>query len=145
MAIYYRRHSRLTSPGALITNFSGPDLTAHKGAHETLVSYYLFPKKFNEGGKEGAICNGYLCDSREDKKLFVDLVKGHFDEHYGYYITRQVIDLAEVIIPWIRIANNHSTWKEFFSKTPAELGTAIEHMRHFHGVEGGDIIVEPEA
>ncbi len=121
------RHHRLNSPGALITNFACPDFEniKQKDNYLYLVSNYLFPKNYLESiDKEGSpICiEGPSIQNPHDTikecfSNFVNQVKNNFDFYYGQYITRQIFDIASVIIPWIRILNS-GYWNHFFNQQP---------------------------
>jgi len=147
------RHQRLASPGVLVTNFASPDTTNQplfdKYAH--LVAHYLWPKSFLEGltknkevtWMEGPVFQGWT------PKSFLTRVKKNFGEYYGQYITRQIFDLATVVVPSLRLVNGY--WGEFFKSDPkaiseltSRLTTLTEDESEDDGIEpNGDALIEP--
>jgi hypothetical protein len=157
------KHHRLESPGALITNFSSPDITnaQQHDQFSRFIASYLYPKTFLEyihedgspGANEGPVCQGWLLDERDtiyeeqddsDKQtLFLDVVKNNFGHYYGQYITRQLMDLGSVIMPWLRLTRS-SYWQRLFEGSPVEVAKLAKAMTKFdEEYGGGDVIVDP--
>lgn len=142
-------HQRLNSPGALITNFSHPDLedNLQREFFTHLVSNYLYPKDFIEGlappGSgyvEGPVAQSLSPDSPPS---FRAKVERDFPFFYGQYITRQLFDLASVIVPWVRVCNSMS-WNGLFQPPSKSVESHVKPLQSFtRQGTGGDIIVEP--
>lgn len=104
------RHGALAPLGVLITNFSRPDISqAHTlESYASLVAAYLYPKGFVE--RDGSMVEGpetqgyYLTSADGPAECFTSAVKNDFDAHYGAFITRQIIDIAEIIAPAVRLS-----------------------------------------
>lgn len=144
------RHQRLASPGVLITNFASPDLSSpsqfDRYAH--LVAHYLWPKGFLEGATtagEPAAIEGPVFQGWQPKN-FLDRVKADFGEYYGQYITRQIFDLATVIVPSLRMVNSY--WGEFSREDPKVVGELAARLTTMSESEedeiepNGDALVE---
>lgn len=122
------RYQRLSPLGALITNFSKPDISdkSQLVAYSDLVSSYLYPKGALESGKkhrnldDGPETHGYAPRSNEADESFVHEVRGNFSKYYGQFITRQLFDLASFISPISRISNT-DLWASLFTMTPQEI------------------------
>lgn len=142
-------HQRLESPGVLISNFAHPDLTneVEREFFTFLVGSYLYPKDFLEGltapfasFSEGPLVHGFEPDSG---RSFADLIRSDFHYFYGQYITRQLFDLASLIVPWMRLANS-TAWAGLFTSNPKSIKKEISPWQSFSADDdGGDIIVEP--
>jgi hypothetical protein len=148
------RHHRLSSPGVIITNFASPDLsdTLQHDNYSYLVSSYLYNKSFIEGyhkdnydepvAVEGPPVYSLLPDSNDPNESFLSYVRDNFHFYYSQYITRQIFDLASVIIPWVRFANA-PYWNKFFTVTPKDIQPYASKMQCFDkNWGGGDIITE---
>lgn len=122
------RYQRLSHLGALITNFSKPDVSdeSQLAAYSDLISSYLYPKGTLESGKkrwnldDGAEAHGYVPRSNEEGESFVHKVRGSFPDYYGQYITRQLFDLASFISPISRLSNT-DLWASLFTMSPKEI------------------------
>lgn len=102
------RHGALAPLGVLITNFSRPNVNFEREmkTYSALVAAYLFPKGFVEQDGnmvEGPPVHGFelRCDDAEE--CFTTKVQGEFEVHYGAFITRHVMDIAEIIAPTMRL------------------------------------------
>ena len=99
------KYSRLNSPGAIITNFSSPDM--HNEGEKIddwveVIANYLFFKKYPNdvlSVKEGKIVNVNF------KKLEKE-VKSNFKLYYGEFISALLRDIPSVIVPIQRISDN---------------------------------------
>ena len=159
------RHHRLASPGALITNFACPDMASPQQVerYTRLVAAYLYPKGFLEfvhkngepGATEGPICEGLLLDERDwtsdqagesqPPRQFLDLVRADFPSYYGQYITRQLMDLASVIAPWIRLLG--STYgPRLFTADFAKIAEQACQMNAFdqRTGDGGEVVADAD-
>ena len=103
------RHGALAPLGVLITNFARPDVSKPDTLdhYAALVSSYLFPKGFAEKDDrmlEGPVCQGFVPQGGEgDDRCFLTEVKEHFESYYGAFITRHLMDIAEIIAPTVRL------------------------------------------
>lgn len=142
-------HHAINSPGVLITNFALPsEKQDGKGLDllTKLVASYLYPKSFLESNDnqskihaEGAV---HRYDCFDD---WLVEVQDNMDFYYGHYITRLIIDLASVIVPYDNFPRKHGLFEQFFNlKNKNELNNKINELYHFSGDEdGGNAIVEP--
>lgn len=127
----------LNSPGVLITNFSLPSSEQDEPGRKLLtelVASYLYPKDFleakdedgNEFMAEGPICMGYelseyFFPDEDDDELgecynWSKEVFDKLDDYYGQYITRLIMDIAAVIIPYQKFASSSKYISHFFPK-----------------------------
>jgi len=87
----------LNSPGVLITNFALPSKVESKEAYQSLAklaSLYLYPKKYiNENFQPG--------EWGMDQNEWYEFVKKDFENYYGEFITRFIMDYASVFLPLI--------------------------------------------
>ncbi|CAO3416982.1 hypothetical protein [Azospirillum argentinense] len=133
------RFSALSPLGVLITNFAKPDLSEDrdKKNFSHLIASYLYPKSFMESAKgrmiDGPIPQNFFmpsdvleeddADSEDfpfDKdKCFVDEVANNFEQHYGAFITRHLMDIASIVAPTTRLIDS-GLWKILFSEKPIE-------------------------
>lgn len=146
------RYQRLSSLGVLITNFATPDLAAptQLDAHSDLVAAYLYPKAMLESGdldwnlREGAAAYGKVPKEIGSEDSFFDEVQANFPIYYGQYITRQLFDLASVIVPLSRLAGTN-LWSYFFNKTPAEMAAESQLQITFdEDGGGGEYVVDAD-
>jgi len=127
------RHGALAPLGVLITNFSRPDISkAHTlDTYSALVAAYLYPKGFTERDGamiEGPVAYGFLLKNDETPEVcFTTEVMNDFDAHYGAFITRHVMDIAEIIAPVTRLASS-GLQKVLFSE---DLEAAAARGRRF--------------
>ena len=123
----------LNSPGILITNFSLPSETQDRIGRELiakLVAIYLFRKTFlespdplepdikyynkytkNENLIPYAIYEGHIGLTFLEWK---DRVLQHLEEYYSQFITRLLIDLSSMIIPYYTFSTNKSYMNQLF-------------------------------
>lgn len=98
--------------GVLISNFSRPDISKSHTLtdYASLVASYLFPKGFVEADGsmiEGPSVHGNeLRNSTDDAGCFVSKVEADFEVHYGSFITRQIMDIAEIVAPTVRLISS---------------------------------------
>ncbi len=98
--------------GVLISNFSRPDISKPHTLtdYASLVASYLFPKGFVEDNGsmiEGPSAYGYdLRNQTNNAKCFLSKVQADFEAHYGAFITRQIIDIAEIVAPTVRLTSS---------------------------------------
>lgn len=143
-------HHAINSPGVLITNVSLPNQTQDsKGLNfiTKLVASYLYPKDFlekkepdapNENFIEGAdICGIEFNDWMKE-------IQGNIDFYYGQYITRLIIDIASIVIPYDNFPQKNGLFEQLFDLTnKSELTKIINELYHFSEEGyGGDIIAE---
>jgi hypothetical protein len=136
----------LNSPGVIITNFALPTQEQDPKGRELLsklVALYLYPKEFLENNDlchmtEGPICNGISID---DWFLEVD---SNLECYYSQFITRLVIDLCTVIVPFSSLAGNTQYMSRFFTKLESKkLDVLLHYFYHFsRNGGGGDVITE---
>ena len=96
------RYNRLNSIGALITNFSAPDLTKENTELIELISLYLYFK--NSSAK--IICTD---DEKIISQDFLSLKKDVENDFYRYYdtfISAVIRDIGSVIVPVQKIKSN---------------------------------------
>lgn len=116
----------LNSPGVLITNVSlpleGKD-SIGRALISKLVSFYLYPKAFLEREQkftdeddsydnleEGAMSFEYTLDE------WFDLINSNLEEYYGQFVTRLLMDIATIIVPYYSFASNRSYMSNFFKE-----------------------------
>ena len=103
------RYGALAPLGVLISNFSRPDISKPhtRTDYSSLVASYLFPKGFVEDDGsmiEGPPCYGYdLRNADDSAECFLSKVEADFEAHYGSFITRQIMDIAEIVAPTVRL------------------------------------------
>ncbi len=143
-------HHVINSPGVLITNVSLPsEVQDSKGLNLLikLVASYLYPKDFlenknnlNDNFVEGALAYGFNFDD------WVLEVQNNIEFYYSQYITRLIIDLASIIVPYDNFSTIHGLFEQFFDiKNKTELKKKIDELYHFsENGEGGCIISDPE-
>ncbi|NER79220.1 MAG: class I SAM-dependent methyltransferase [Leptolyngbya sp. SIO1D8] len=141
-------HHAINSPGVLITNFSLPNKKQDgKGLDvlTKLVASYLYPKSFletkdsqSENFTEGPIASDYKFDD------WLSEVRANMDFYYGQYITRLLIDLASIIVPYDNFPRKSGLFEQFFNlKDKAELKNMVNNLYHFSEDEsGGSIIID---
>ena len=120
------RHHRLASPGVLVTNFAAPVDTTD---HARLVAASLYPRDFLEyehDNRESGAADG-VTSYGLDLDEFQAQVALSFDDYYGQYITRQLFDLACLVVPWVRTIEAPQ-WGQFFSEEPKRVASAAEAM-----------------
>jgi hypothetical protein len=143
-------HHAINSPGILITNFALPNKKQDSKGLDLLtklVASYLYPKSFlenkdepSENFAEGAIA----CDFRFDDWIIE--VQDNIEFYYGNYITRLIIDLASVMVPYDNFSRKHGLFEQFFNlKNGAKLKKKIDELYHFSEDEdGGYVVVDPD-
>lgn len=145
------RTSSLSPLGVLVTNFAEPDVS--KGhtleTYSSLVAAYLFPKGFVEDDGvmiEGPPVHGYSAydhepcsepsadsvedddaDWDQDSPSFPEEVRTNFSANYGSFITRQIMDIAEIVAPTTRITDG-GLYKVLFDE---DLAKAAARGRRF--------------
>lgn len=141
-------HHAINSPGILITNFSLPSTKQDSKGLDLLtklVASYLYPKDFLEDKDEpsdnfveGAIACGFSFDD------WLIEVQDNIEFYYGHYITRLIIDLASIMVPYDNFPRKHGLFEQFFNlKNRAELRKRIDELYHFsEDGDGGDVISE---
>ena len=142
-------HHVINSPGILITNVALPNHKQDiKGTNflVNLVASYLYPKIFledknnsSENFIEGAQANGFTFDD------WILEVQKNIDFYYSHYITRLIIDIASVIVPYDNFPRKHGLFEQFFTiNNKSELNKKIDELYHFtEDDNGGDVIVDP--
>lgn len=106
------RYGALAPLGVLISNFSRPDISKPHTLtdYASLVASYLFPKGFMEADGsmiEGPPAYGYdLRNPTNSAECFLSKVEADFEEHYGAFITRQIMDIAEIVAPTVRLTSS---------------------------------------
>lgn len=139
----------LSSPGALITNFSLPTNEQDEVGRlllSKLVSCYLYPKSFIEDNEseenfsEGAVVNGFNPDEWHEK------VSGDLDYYYGQFVTRLLIDHASLISTYNRFPKKNFLYNKFFNADENSLLKDLKD-RYFHFNDedeggGGNVIVD---
>lgn len=145
------RYSALSPLGVLVTNFAEPDVSKSDTLenYSSLVAAYLFPKSFVEDDGhmiEGPPVYGYSAYDREsapeptgdgsedydedgdrDSLSFPEEVRTNFSAHYGSFISRQIMDIAEIVAPTKRLVDG-GLYKVLFDK---DLSKAVERGRRF--------------
>ncbi len=92
---------RLNSPGIVITNFASTD---EIDDFSKLIAQYLFFKDNLFTRNEKELVNFEIL---EDQIVnFKELINKNFEEYYGEFITRVLMDLSTSIIPGQRFANS---------------------------------------
>lgn len=144
----------INSPGILITNVSLPNQHGDKKGLDLitkLVASYLYPKDFLEN-KDDSDENWIEC--QQQFGCFNDWmaeVESNIEFYYSQYITRLIIDIASVIIPYDNFLRNQENgfFKHFFilnNKNKSKLHKKIDELYHFSkddDGDGGDIIIDP--
>ncbi|MBO1050503.1 MULTISPECIES: class I SAM-dependent methyltransferase [Dolichospermum] len=144
-------HHAINSPGVLITNVSLPNQQQDPKGFDLitkLVASYLYPKDFleqeesnedNENWVEGAISGSFSFNN------WLTEIQNNIDFYYGQYITRLIIDIASVVVPYNNFTQKHGLFEQFFNlKNKSELEKRINELYHVSEEgEGGDIIDEP--
>ncbi|WP_282028453.1 class I SAM-dependent methyltransferase [Paracoccus marcusii] len=106
------KYGALAPLGVLISNFSRPDISKPNTLNDyaSLVASYLFPKGFVEAEGsmiEGPPVYGYkLRNPTNSGECFLSKVEADFDGHYGAFITRQIMDIAEIVAPTVRLTSS---------------------------------------
>jgi hypothetical protein len=127
------KHGALAPLGVLISNFSRPDISKPHTLtdYASLVASYLFPKGFLETDGstiEGPLAHGYeLRNPTNSAECFLSKVEADFEKHYGAFITRQIMDIAEIVAPTVRL-NNSKLHKVLFEE---DLKKATARGRRF--------------
>lgn len=98
---------RLNSNGVLITNYSVPDLSKDQRELAELISIYMYFK--NEKPKEFKIV-GERIELEELNKM-INRVNENLAYYYGEFISLVIRDVASIIVPVQKLANN-----DYFSK-----------------------------
>ena len=104
---YVFRYNKLTSPGALITNFSFPQEQSTSDSNEKdlrglLVTEYLKYRLYNTLMSKGSL---------EENAKFLD--ERSLKDNYGDYITYQVLDSAYLYIPALRmLTSTNPLWDQ---------------------------------
>jgi hypothetical protein len=158
------RQSALAPFGVLITNFSRPDISKPHTSRDysSLVAAYLYPKAFldafdcdDQTFTDGAVGHGwdlfrpdtdgaggtdeesFEADKAAPDAYFADQVSDSFDDYYGSFITRHVMDIAAIVAPATRLANS-KLWSALFAPVEEVLAQARKDE------EDGDAAVETE-
>lgn len=98
------KYHRLSSPGAVITNFAEPDFnhTNIKEQYLELLTLYFWCKDYPN---EKVICEGEKLNSFHYTKLRND-VANNLRDYYGEFVRRITMDIASILIPMLRICNS---------------------------------------
>lgn len=133
------RTNSLSPLGVLVTNFAEPDVTKQHTLEQysSIVAAYLFPKAFVE--KDGCMIEGppsygfsaydYIpksesadeadgsdeSDWEQGMPSFPEKVRNEFSSQYGSFITRQIMDIAEIVAPTVRLVDS-GLYKILFDK-----------------------------
>lgn len=145
------RSNSLSPLGVLVTNFAEPDVTKSQTLEQysSLVAAYLYPKAFveNDGCMiEGPPVYGYSPydylpnlepvgsgDEDDDQAWerdmpsFPEKVRSEFSSQYGSFITRQIMDIAEIVAPTLRLVDS-GLYKILFDQ---DLAKAASRGRRF--------------
>ena len=117
---YIFLYNKLTSPGALITNFSFPP-EAKDVANDSHVSERSSFEHIAKGYLQYRLWNTLkfydLCPDPEELRA-LEIDSRSIEENYGDYITFQVIDSAYLYIPAYRMLSSErqSLWDQLFVK-----------------------------
>lgn len=143
------KHS-LNSPGALITNFALPtkeqDATG-RTLLAKLVACYLYPKGFVEStDSESNFSEGPVAHSLDPSEWY-QTVLADLDCYYGQFVTRLLMDHANLISPYNRFPRHNSLFGKFFDvKDGASLKSKLHELFHFNENDeegsGGNVIVD---
>lgn len=163
------RHSALAPLGVLITNFSEPDISKDDTVCQNythLVASYLFPKSFldtfdnpEHTTTDGAESSGFtlLASASQEEQVeeaedgaeieypdrdFVEEVKNKFRNYYGSFITRQIVDIASIIAPMVRLMKSPLA-KELVEKLDAAKKKGRRFVMFDPNCDDGDAISEP--
>ena len=145
-------HHAINSPGVLITNVSLPNQQQDPKGFDLitkLVASYLYPKGFlekkepsdkNENWLEGAISNSFSFNN------WLTEIENNINFYYGQYITRLIMDIASIVVPYDNFPQKHGLFEQFFDlKNKSELKKRINELYHFSdNGDGGDIIIDPD-
>ncbi len=134
---YIFLYNKLTSPGALITNFSFPPEQEHvandshvseRSSFEHITKEYLQYRLWNTKHQD----YGTYEQLREAK-----IDSQSIDEKYGDYITFQVIDSAYLYIPAYRMLSSEkqSLWDQLFVKKKDFLN-GVKEAEWSQGLQG---------
>lgn len=144
------RYQRLNSLGVLVTNFAGPDLGNESltRSYADLVAAYLYPREMLESEDpewnltEGANAYGKVPKKDGDESSFFHEVLRELPRYYGNYVTRQLFDLASLIVPLSRLAAG-GLWETLFAQDVKTTAKAAQYLKHFDEEdEGGSYIVD---
>lgn len=109
-------HNKLTSPGALITNFSFPPAQAPEQDKENLLPQL----EDEERNRIKVLAETYLKYREYNTPLsFQDHSEKNtrsVEDTYSDYITRQVIDSAALYIPALKMLLSSTLWDQLYSK-----------------------------
>lgn len=142
-----QRHA-LNSPGILISNTAFPSEGQDKvgWSHLTkLVTCYLYPKAFLETDEGGGFIEGPIC-SGLDPNEFLDEVQNQSEKYYSQFLTRLIMDISSVIVPYQSFAGVVQVMNTFFrvSDRPT-LEAEIARFYHFEeDYSGGNVVCDPE-
>ena len=114
----------LNSPGVLITNFALPSEEQDKQGRELLAkltTLYLYPKRF---------INSKICISEQGIEIneMIKLVEENLEFYYGEFISRLIMDLASVIVPYSKLANNKEYFNNFFDISENDKKKALRNL-----------------
>lgn len=112
-------HSKLVSPGILITNFGLPKNDEknepYRNKIDLFAANYLYPKSFTEKYKNlggSYIDSPFTCGIDNDE--FLKIVKRNSSTFYSQLITRVLYDLPSVIIPYQKLYSDQMIYNSFF-------------------------------
>ncbi|MGP5323526.1 hypothetical protein [Vreelandella titanicae] len=135
-------HHALNSPGALITNVSLPTEDLDNEGLELikkLVAVYLYPKGFLESGDlgnnidSGPETNGYSFEE------WMTIVSDNIENYYGQYITRLVMDMVGVILPYDKFPLKHVLFEHLFDISDKKrYQRSVDALIHFYEEETDD-------
>lgn len=108
------RYHRLSSPGALITNFCLPDMGDRDEFKEycDAISTYFFSKG-NEA-REYEIKDGLISNTEYIE--FANEVSQDVIEYYSEFITSVISNIGSIAVPAVRMANSSAILKNFIDE-----------------------------
>lgn len=142
-------HHSINSPGVLITNLALPNKDQNERDFDflsKLVASYLYPKpyleadSFSEGDfQEGPIPNEVNFDE------WLCKVKENLDFYYSNYISRLVMDLASIIVPFSNFPQKSGFFDRLFNlDKKQDLSNVIDNIYHTSVDEShGHVCIEP--
>ena len=98
------------------------------------------PSDKNENWLEGAIFNSFSFNN------WLTEIENNINFYYGQYITRLIMDIASIVVPYDNFPQKHGLFEQFFNlKNKLELKKRINELYHFSdNGDGGDIIIDPD-
>lgn len=115
------KYHRLHSPGAIITNFSIPNVELEKDKKEycdLMSQYFLFKKYPNE---RISFDNGEIIS--KEMTTIKDEINSSFAVQYGEYVSSLLRDIGSIIVPVQRFANS-----AFFTLMNESAAQKVENL-----------------